>query len=87
MNINKRKNLLATFIAVFAAGATTQGAVAQDGEAATAQSGIDEIIVTATRRATSLQDTAISIAAIGGEEISRRNLSGDERLFARYSGD
>ena len=26
MNINKRKNLLATFIAVFAAGATTQGA-------------------------------------------------------------
>ena len=75
MNINKRKNLLATFIAVFAAGATTQGAVAQDGEAATAQSGIDEIIVTATRRATSLQDTALSIAAIGGEEISRRNLS------------
>ena len=49
--------------------------MAQDGEAATAQSGIDEIVVTATRRATSLQDTAISIAAIGGEEISRRNLS------------
>jgi outer membrane receptor protein involved in Fe transport len=75
MNINKRKNLLATFIAVFAAGATTQGAMAQDGEAATAQSGIDEIVVTATRRATSLNDTAISIAAIGGEEISSRGLT------------
>ena len=74
MNTNKRKNLLATFVALFAAGATTQGAMAQT-ESETAQSKIDEIIVTATRRAESLNDTAISIAAIGGEEIARRNLS------------
>ena len=73
-NSTKRKTLLASLIGVFAAGGMTQ-AVAQGGEAATGQSAIDEIIVTSTRRATSLNDTAVSIAAIGGEEIARRNLT------------
>ena len=73
-NSSKRKTLLATFVAMFAAEATTQGAMAQT-ESATEQSRIDEIIVTATRRAESLNDTALSIAAIGNEEISRKNLT------------
>ena len=73
-NSTKRKTLLAGLVGLFAAGGTAQVA-AQGGEAATSQSAIDEIIVTATRRAESLNDTALSIAAIGGEEISRRNLS------------
>ena len=47
-NSTKRKTLLASLIGVFAAGGMTQ-AVAQGGEAATSQSAIDEIIVTATR--------------------------------------
>jgi len=37
-------------------------------------SDIEEIIITATKRATSLQDAAISIAAIGSEEIDRRGI-------------
>ena len=49
MNINKRKNLLATFIAMFATGATAQG-VDSDQQAATQQNQIDEIIVTASKR-------------------------------------
>ena len=73
-NSTKRKTLLAGLVGLFAAGGTAQVA-AQGGEAATSQSAIDEIIVTATRRAESLNDTALSIAAIGGEEISRRNLT------------
>ena len=74
-NSTKRKTLLAGLVGLFAAGGTAQVA-AQGGEAATSQSAIDEIIVTATKRAESLNDTALSIAAIGGEEISRRNISG-----------
>jgi len=75
MNTNKRKNLLATFVTMFAAGATTQGAMAQTDSAAE-QSRIDEIVVTASKRETSLQDTAMSITAIGNKEIGRRGLVG-----------
>ena len=49
MNITTKKGLLAGLVGVFAAGGMTQ-AVAQGGEAATGQSAIDEIIVTATKR-------------------------------------
>ena len=48
-NSTKRKTLLAGLVGVFAAGGMTQ-AVAQGGEAATGQSAIDEIIVTANKR-------------------------------------
>jgi len=37
---------------------------------------IDEIVVTATKRATSLQDTAMTISAVGSEDIDRRELIG-----------
>ncbi|MDB9724457.1 TonB-dependent receptor [bacterium] len=72
---SKRKTLLATLVGVFAAG----GAVAvqgQDVEAATGQSRIDEIIVTANKRGPgqSLQDTAMSITAISGDTIAKRGL-------------
>jgi len=74
MNTNKRKNLLATFVALFAAGATTQGAMAQT-ESATEQSQIDEIIVTATKRETNLQDTPMSISVITGAELENRGIT------------
>ena len=74
-NSSKRKTLLAGLVGLFAAGGMTQ-AVAQGGEAATGQSAIDEIIVTANKREQKLSDARMSIAAIGGEEISRRNISG-----------
>ncbi|MCT2531891.1 TonB-dependent receptor [SAR92 clade bacterium H231] len=74
MNTYTRKTLLASMVGLFAAGGAS-GSLAQGGEAATEQGRIDEIIVTANRRAESLNDAALSIAAIGGEEISRRNLT------------
>ncbi len=39
---------------------------------------IEEMIVTATKRETSLQDTPMSITALGGEEIESRGLVGAE---------
>ena len=74
-NTNKRKSLLATMVGLMAAGGLSTAA-AQVEESARAQNVLDEIVITATRRETSLQDTAGSIAAIGSEAIDRRNLSG-----------
>ena len=72
-NSSKRKTVLAGLVGLFAAGGMTQ-AVAQGGEAATSQSAIDEIIVTANKREQSIQDTAMSITALGAEEIDRKGL-------------
>ena len=74
-NSTKRKTLLAGLVGVFAAGGMTQ-AVAQGGEAATGQSAIDEIIVTANKREQSLQDTAMSISVLSQETIGKKNLVG-----------
>jgi len=80
MNMNSKmiakKTLLATFVGLFATTAAVSQAYGQDGEAATAQSAIDEIIVTANKREQSLQDTAMSVSAIDGEDIDRRGLIG-----------
>jgi len=72
-NSSKRKTVLAGLVGLFAAGGMTQ-AVAQGGEAATGQSAIDEIIVTANKREQSLQDTAMSISVLSGDEIDRKGL-------------
>ena len=76
MNTNTRKTLLASMVGLFAAGGMAT-ATAQDqvGESASAQKVLEEIIVTSTRRETSLNDTALSVAAVSGEDIARRNLS------------
>ena len=66
MNTNKRKNLLATFVAVFAAGATAQN---DFNEPASAQTALEEIIVTAQKRAESLQDVPISVTALSGKDL------------------
>ena len=73
--LKSKKNLLAATVAFFM-GAGAQVSVAQDGEAATAQSGIDEIIVTANKREQSLQDTAMAISALGADTIEKRGLVG-----------
>ncbi|MGX4675859.1 TonB-dependent receptor [SAR92 clade bacterium H246] len=75
METTTKKKLLASMVGLFAAGgvatATAQDAV---GESARAQGVLDEIIVTSTRRAESLNDAALSVAAISGEDITRRNI-------------
>ncbi len=75
MNKNTRKTLLASMVGLFAAGGLSTAA-AQETESARAQGVLDEIIVTATKRATSLNDTAVSVAALAGDEVTKRNLSG-----------
>ena len=84
-NSSKRKTLLAGLVGLFAAGGMTQ-AVAQGGEAATGQSAIDEIIVTANKREQRLQDTALSISALTGETISKRGLVGMEDYLPSIPG-
>ena len=75
MNSNKRKNLLATMIGLFAASGVAQQAYGQGVDSATAQSQINEVFVTADKReAKSVQDLAAAISAIGGEEIDKKNL-------------
>ena len=74
MNKNTRKTLLASMVGLFAAGGLSTAA-AQETESARAQGVLDEIIVTSTRRAESLNDAALSVAAIGSEDIDQRNLA------------
>jgi len=85
ITLNKRKTLLATFVAMFAAGATTQGAMAQT-ESATAQSRIDEIIVTATKRETSLQDTSMSISVLSGKDLEDRGVLSISNIISTVPG-
>ena len=82
----KRKNVLAAMVGLFAATGVAQQAYGQDGEAATAQGRIDEIIVTASRRAESLNDAALSVAAIDSKEIERKGLAGMEDYLATIPG-
>ncbi len=74
--INQRKHLLATFIAVFGAGAGSSGVMAQGGnDAATAQRQLDEIIVTAQKREQSLQDVPISMQVLSGDFLEKANIA------------
>jgi len=84
-NSTKRKTLLAGLVGLFAAGGTAQVA-AQGGEAATSQSAIDEIIVTATKRETSLQDTALSISAIAGGDLNKLGITSYDEILSSVPG-
>ena len=72
--MNTKKTLLATMVGLFATAGGVGSALGQGDEAATAQGRIDEIIVTANKREQSLQDTAMSISALGGEEINDKSI-------------
>ena len=72
--INKRKTLLATFVTMFASGAMAQG-VDGDQQAATQQSSIDEIIVTAQKKEERLLDVPISISVVDDEFIENAGIS------------
>ena len=85
MNITTKKGLLAGLVGVFAAGGAMQ-ASGQDGQTATSQSVIDEILVTATKRATSLQDTPMSISALGSDTIEKRGLVGMDDYLRTVPG-
>lgn len=66
-------------------GVGTTSAFAQEAAADPEQGGnAGEIVVTATRRATSLQDVPINISAVGSEQISRQRLD-DVRDIADFT--
>ena len=87
MNTTTKKTLLATVIGVFAAG-SMGAASAQDqvSKGAMAQSGIDEIIVTANKRETSLQDTAMSLSVLSSDTIEKRGLVSMQDYLATVPG-
>ena len=82
MRKHKHSRLSAEAVAVALAAAglmsplTSLGQEADDGDRGSGvdRSAIEEIVVTATKRAASLQDVPMSISALGGDEIARRGL-------------
>jgi iron complex outermembrane receptor protein len=73
------KTRLAAFSASLIALAATQGALAQNAAPATKPAddqGLADIIVTATRQATNMQDTPIAITAVTADAIQARGLTG-----------
>jgi len=70
MNNGKLKKTLLASIATFLFG--TNGGYAQDNAADNSAFELDEIIVTATRRETSVQSTALSINAFGGKGLEEK---------------
>ena len=84
-NSSKRKTVLAGLVGLFAAGGMTQ-AVAQGGEAATGQSAIDEIIVTANKREQKLSDVPMSISALSGEDMEAQGVTDLQSLSLAVPG-
>ena len=81
--INQRKSLLATFVAVFASGAVT---VSADGQAAGEQNVLEEVIVTAQKREQRIQDVPIAISAITGADLEKLGVGNIEGLYGRVPG-
>lgn len=61
-------------------------ALAQDAAPENAQDGLEEIIVTAQKREASAQDVPISIAVLGGSELSARGITDTVALVKAVPG-
>ncbi len=79
-----RTGLLAAFLSFFTAG----GAVAQDQSAGVQndEDVIEEIVVTATRRETTLQDAALSVTALTTEDLYRQGIEQYEDFARQVPG-
>ena len=84
--MNSKKKLLAATIGFFVGGGV-QGASAQEVAAAQDEAWLlEEVVVTATKRATRLQDTPMSISAITSNDIDKRGLVGMGDYLATIPG-
>ena len=72
MGVTSKKKILAGVIGFFA-GASAQGVYAQADDEGSVWA-LEEVVVTAQKRETSLQDTAMAITALGADEIDKKNL-------------
>ena len=73
------------FFTAAAAGLLFCGAAARADTAASANS-LDEIVVTASKREEALHDVAMSITAVSGEDLARRQLTGYTDFAAQIPG-
>src|SRR5690606_1209398 len=73
------KRILASTIGALAV-STWQPAVAQD------SAGIEEVVVTAQKRAESLQDVAIAVSAFSGEDLQKLGVAGTQALQTTTPG-
>jgi len=64
----------AAMMTAFQAQAAEETRAVEETNAAEASVGLSEIVVTAQRRATNLQDTPISISVMGSEDLQRRHV-------------
>lgn len=80
MRLSRKQTLAAL---MFAAAAAPFAAYAQED---TERSGLDEIVVTAERRASTLQDTPIAISAVTGESLEKSNTFDTEALSYSVPG-
>jgi len=75
MYINTKKSLLATFIAVFGAGAVSSGVMAQEGDKEGMGWLLEEITVTAQKREQSLQDIPLSVQVLTDTYLENNNIT------------
>jgi iron complex outermembrane recepter protein len=74
------------FTALLAGAALGLPGVAAAQEAAPVANELQEVVVTATKRTTTLQETPISIAAVSGEEITQRGITDVNALMSQIPG-
>ena len=74
--MNSKKKLLASTVAFFVGGGVSNvGAQGVGPDDQDANYMLEEVVITATKRETSVQDSALSVAVIGSEDINSRGLS------------
>lgn len=72
----KREFLIQTAILSVISAATLLAAPDAHAQSGADSDGVDDIVITATRRETTLQNTPAAVSAIGAEQIEKRNLIG-----------
>ena len=84
--LKSKKNLLAATVAFFVGVGGVNASFAQGDEGAKQRSGMDEIIVTATKRAQNIQDVPISILALQGDDLVNQGISDLQSLSLAVPG-
>jgi outer membrane receptor protein involved in Fe transport len=76
MRSSRVTSSLAVLIGTVLAAASTAAETTASSPSPAANSGLEEIVVTAEKRSSTIQDTAISISALSGEQLRQQGISG-----------